>query len=359
MIPDEKIKKKQHVSLYWKVQFIGWGTVSIFWAYIAYFKTEFSFSITIINYILDVVICIGITHLYRTSIIKTNWFQLKLRKLILRLIPSVGLLAGLFMLLMNLKWHGFIKYSNDQYTVLWDSLLSWNPVFITGLRLMSIWVLAYHLYHYYRREITISEENAQLAVIAKQAQLDNLSSQLNPHFLFNSLNSVKSLIIENPEKARRAIDLLSDLLRSSLYERDQELIYLQDELSLVRDYIELEKLRFEERLNIKFDIAPGLNRYKILPLSIQLLVENAIKHGIDNSISGGTLEISIKDQGKNLLITIQNPGTLAKRINGENVGLTNLTRRLNLLYNNKASFDIQEQAGGIVTAKLVIPFQNE
>src|SRR5690606_18776526 len=164
----------------------------------------------------------------------------------------------------------------------------------TGLRLMAIWVLAYHLYHYHQNKLETAKQNAELLLIAKQAQLDNLSTQLNPHFLFNSLNSIKSLIVENPKIARRAVDLLSDILRTSLYEKDAPFITIKEELELVKDFVDLEKIRFEERLNMSIVMESGLENYLILPLSIQLLVENGIKHGIDKRINGGTIKLFIK-----------------------------------------------------------------
>jgi hypothetical protein len=216
--------------------------------------------------------------MYRKFAIKANWSSLPIKKLLLRVVPMILLLAFLYMEINNMKWHGFMLFFFDKEYDLFTSLLYWDPILITGIRLMSIWILAYHLYHYYQKEVVTAKENAQLSIIAKQAQLDNLSAQLNPHFLCNSLNSIKSLVIENPSVARRAIDLLSDLLRSSLYEKDKDLISIKEELSLVKDYIELEKMRFEERLQLEITLDNTLNKFKIPTLSIQLLVENAIKH---------------------------------------------------------------------------------
>jgi two-component system LytT family sensor kinase len=113
------------------------------------------------------------------------------------------------------------------------------------------------------------------------AQLKNLTAQLNPHFLFNSLNSIKALVVENPESARRAIDLLSDLLRTSLYGREDALISIKNELAMVKDYLELEKMRMEDRLEVDIEVDNELLAVQIPPLCIQTLVENSIKHGID------------------------------------------------------------------------------
>jgi len=246
----------------------------------------------------------------------------------------------------------------NDYNNFLENLLVWNPVLITGLRHMAIWALAYHLYHFYIKEVYTARENAQLLIIAKQAQLDNLSAQLNPHFLFNSLNSIKSLIVDNPKIARRAIDLLSDLLRSSLYEKDHVLITINEELSLVKDYVELEKLRFEERLNIKIDVEDALKSLKIPPLSIQLLVENAIKHGIDKRLEGGLVDISIIEINNAIEIVIKNHGKLNSE-NQRGLGLNNLKERLLLQYKGEAQFKIESLSNELVVASLIIPIHKK
>jgi LytS/YehU family sensor histidine kinase len=167
-------------------------------------------------------------------------------------------------------------------------------IFVAGVRLMSIWLLAYHLYQYEQREIRITKENARLAIITREAQLNNLSAQLNPHFLFNSLNNIKALVIENPESARRGIDLLSDILRTSLYSGDMMLTSINNEIELVKDYLELEKLRFEERLQFAIKVDDELLKIAILRLSVQTLVENAIKHGISKQKDGGLVSIRVE-----------------------------------------------------------------
>ncbi|MBO0329503.1 sensor histidine kinase [[Muricauda] lutisoli] len=348
-------KTNTGLSLYWKCQFIGWGVVSLLWLYIALVRDQFTITQALINYILDVAICIGLTHAYRSIALKADWNQLGIKGLIKKVVPSILVLAVLFMLIMNLKTSAYIYLVSDTDTFL-ENLSVWNPVLITGLRHMAIWVLAYHAYHFYMREVNTAKANAQLSVVAKQSQLDNLSAQLNPHFLFNSLNSIKSLVIESPKSARRAIDLLSDLLRSSLYEKEHVSISIAEELSLVKDYVELEQLRFEERLYVNFDIDQNLENFKIPPLSIQLLVENAIKHGVDKQLEGGTVDIVIKKQDDFVEITIKNPGTLSN--NGQKgLGLKNLKERLLLQYESMANFSIESPMANSVVATLKIPIE--
>ncbi|WP_157682101.1 sensor histidine kinase [Mucilaginibacter mallensis] len=226
---------------------------------------------------------------------------------------------------------------------------------MAGIRLMAIWLLAYHLYHYAQREINIAKENARLAIIAKDAQLSSLSAQLNPHFLFNSLNNIKALVIENPKSARRAIDLLSDLLRTALYSDDVLLTTVKDELALVKDYFELEKLRFEERLQFCIEADDRLNNALILRFSIQTLAENAIKHGIARQKSGGLVSVKVVVVDNYINISVQNPGEFNMDEQNEGLGIKNLTERLQLQYKGLAKFGIINEAGGNVLSTILIP----
>jgi LytS/YehU family sensor histidine kinase len=229
----------------------------------------------------------------------------------------------------------------------------WLTVFITGTRLMSIWVLAYHLYHYSQLQIRTARENARLSLIAKDAQLSNLTAQLNPHFFFNALNNIKFLVEEDPRSARRAIDLLSDLLRHSLSNRDEILISISEEINLVKDYLELEKLRFEERLDVQLEIEEKQLSFLIPPLSIQVLVENAIKHGIDKRKQGGFVKVKVAGCDNKLIIHVENSGS--KGIDkGKGIGLVNLRERLRLQFPGRAEFRLEQIAEETVSATIKI-----
>ena len=343
-------------TLYWKCQFLGWCTVSTYWAYTVYTRDNYGVTYTFLNYVLDVFIGISLTHAYRAFALKAGWSQLPIKKLLSRIIPTIFFLSVVYAFSGNVKWYIYWTYIAGEHKDLWDSLVYWDPIFLTGLRLISIWILAYHLYHYYQKEVVTAQDNARLSIIAKQAQLDNLSAQLNPHFLFNSLNSIKSLVIENPDTARRAIDLLSDLLRSSLYEKDTYLISIKEELALVKDYIELEKLRFEERLKLNINVPEELLHVKIPTLSIQLLVENAIKHGIDERINGGVVNLEILKEETQLFIQVQNPGKISELKTSEGLGLKNLQERLKIQYKTNASFKLKQLDEGTVTATIRLPY---
>lgn len=354
MSTSHKVYNKSKASLYWTCQLLGWSIVSIYWAYTVYTRDNYGAFYTLLNYVLDIAIGIFLTHCYRRFALHKQWNQLPLKKLLYRVVPSIIILSVLYVLLNNIKWYLYWTVIAGEHKEFWTALVYWDPILLTGLRLMSIWILAYHLYHYYQKEVATARENAQLSILSKQIQLDNLSAQLNPHFLFNSLNSIKSLIEENPSKARRAIDLLSDLLRSSLYEKDKDLISIKDELALVNDYIELEKLRFEERLSLHSTLDDSLEQVKIPTLSIQLLIENAIKHGIDKLIKGGVINLVIVKNEEQIIISVQNPGKITSK-HSKGVGLKNLKERLEIQYKTKASFQLIEIDANTVEAKIILP----
>jgi len=228
-------------------------------------------------------------------------------------------------------------------------------MFIAGMRLMSIWILAYHLYQYAQREIELAKLNAELAVVARETQLNNLITQLNPHFLFNSLNTIKALIIATPPVARRAIDLLSELLRHSLYKGENMLTTVEVEISLVRDYLELESLRMEERLQFELLVDEDLNKQLIPRLCIQTLAENAIKHGIAQQKGGGKVDIHVYCNNANLMITVSNPGKLNCPKPHLGIGINNLKKRLELTYHGRAIFNITDHFNGKITAIISIP----
>lgn len=348
--------QQPRLSLYWKCQLIGWAVASLYWSYVGFTGTRFSYMLAVIHFVADMVMYIGLTHLFRTISKRYGWQHLAPGPLLVRIIPATVLLGIGYLFLTAAKTYLLRRMFEQDYADSWSSYFDaqWQVLLVTGIRLMAIWVLAYYLYQYAQREIRATRESARLALIAKDAQLDNLAAQLNPHFFFNSLNNIKALVLADPQAARRAIDLLSDLLRTSLYRRDVPQIPLRDELTLINDYLELERMRFEERLQVAIHVDDSLLSAPVLPLSIQVLVENAIKHGISQRKEGGTIRIAVAKSDANLLISVSNPGHLsAGPANG--LGLKNLRERLQLQYNGAAVFWLKELPEGVVCAQIKLP----
>ncbi len=347
---------KQKISLYWRCQLIGWSAASLYWGVTGYAGTNFSILVAVIHFVGDVLMYIGITHIFRNISRHNKWHLLEPRQLLIRIIPSTAILGVAFMIVTLGKTYLVRLVFEEDFATPFQTYFytQWMAVLVTGVRLMAIWVLAYYLYHYAQRELNATKESARLALIAKDAQLDNLSSQLNPHFFFNSLNNIKALILEDPHAARRAIDLLSELLRTALYKRDAMLIPLKEEIALVNDYLELEKIRFEKRLETNMEIDEQLLQIPVPPLSIQALVENAIKHGIAQRKEGGKICIRVSAENGFLKTNVSNTGKLTG-IGKKGLGLNNLQERLDLQFNGKASFVLSETPDNTVSATIKIP----
>lgn len=352
------LEKEPYISIYWKCQLIGWSVAGLYWAFQGWSGPGFRLDLACVQFVLDVAMYILITHLYRNFAHRNRWQDLTLETLIWRMlfaIPVMGVfyavvtLSKLYLVRLVFSGHApqpFADFFN----------LNAADILVAGIRLMAIWLLAYHLYHYAKREIRLSVENARLELSFKQSQLDRLSAQLNPHFLFNALNTIKSLVYTRPDGAGRAIDLLSELLRSGLYKGNAMLIGLNEEIALVRDYLELEGLRMEERLQYELDIDVSLPGVMVPRLCIQTLVENAVKHGIALEKHGGRIDVVIGEQNGELTIRVLNSGKLGEHKTVEGIGLRNLKERLDLSYQQLASFRLYELEQK-VCAEIKIPIR--
>jgi LytS/YehU family sensor histidine kinase len=190
-----------------------------------------------------------------------------------------------------------------------------------------------------------------------EIELNNLKSQLNPHFIFNALNSIRALVDENPKKSKQAINQLSNILRNSLAFDKEGLTSFDDELKIVKDYLGLETIRFEERLKTDFDIDPSSSNFMVPSLMVQTLVENGVKHGISKLTQGGTIQVKTNRVGERLKIQIRNSGHLLNGVkkSKSGLGIKNTQQRLRLLYGDKASFRIINENNTFVLTEIIIP----
>lgn len=194
----------------------------------------------------------------------------------------------------------------------------------------------------------------ELESTLKESQLNALKGQINPHFMFNSLNNIRGLILENPEKSREMITRLSEMLRYSLTKNDINAISIEEEIEVVDNYIAISKIQFEERLSFVKEIQTETLKSQIPPMVIQLLVENAVKHGIANLKQGGIIKLKTSIFEGNLLIEVTNSGKLVIDKNSTLLGLQNIKERISLLYGEKASFNLEE-IDDIVKATIKLP----
>lgn len=195
---------------------------------------------------------------------------------------------------------------------------------------------------------------SELNATIRQAQLNTLKGQINPHFMFNSLNNIRGLMLEDVDKSRDMLTKLSEMLRYSLTKNDVNAISLEEELEMVDNYIALSKIQFENRLDFQQEIQAESLSTMIPPMIIQLLVENAAKHGISNLKGGGLIRLSTQQNDAFLEINVRNTGKLQIASDSTQLGLKNIKQRLRLLYANKATFSLKEEANEVV-ASIKIP----
>jgi len=234
---------------------------------------------------------------------------------------------------------------------------------INGMLLFCGWFSLYFIYHTFERLRRMQLEQLRLAASVKEAELRALKSQVNPHFLFNSLNSLRALIDEDAPKARESVTRLANLLRYSLQSGQQGTVSFEEELRIVEDYMALEQIRHENRLRVRWDIADSVRAVQVPPMLLQTLVENAVKYGISTRREGGELVIAARIVDGALEIRVTNPGDLAapasaaaaRAGSSTGVGLRNASDRLKLLFGEHAHLTLLAEPAGCVTAKVLIP----
>lgn len=229
-----------------------------------------------------------------------------------------------------------------------DSLTLHVPLFI-------IWTGFYLGLRYYRQYQLTQIERLKLAASVKDAELRALKAQLNPHFLFNSLNTLRALIPRELAQPREAITLLSELLRASLTSGHEETVPLARELETVDNYLALEKLRFEHRVQIRREIDPAALPWRVPPFLLQSLVENAVKYGIAAREAGGEITLAARVESGRLHLLITNPGRIAQANESTGLGLKNSRSRLTLLFGPEATLTLTQTAADLVLAEAVIP----
>ena len=292
-----------------------------------------------------------LTHSFRLVITRFQWLNFNL----IKLIPLVLIGIVILDILASALWIFIMALQNGASLQSLPSEMV-GQALIVGLIesffVFSFWSFGYFIYLFIERyNMTLKYEAS-----TREIELKNLKAQLNPHFIFNALNSIRALVDENPEKSKESITQLSHILRNSLNSDRQKLVPFSEELKTVKDYLGLESIRYEERLQTMFNIAEGTDHHQVPPLMLQTLVENGIKHGIAKSRKGGTINIQTKITDSMLIVEIRNTGQLEenkKAIGG--FGLKNTKRRLDMIYGEEAFFKISNDTNNTVLIQIHIP----
>lgn len=216
---------------------------------------------------------------------------------------------------------------------------------LVGYILYGLHVLFFYTQNYYTALREKNKRENELKMLVREAELNALKSQINPHFLFNSLNSISSLTITKPEKAQEMLIKLSTFMRYSLQNKPNNLSSLNEELENAQLYLDIEKVRFGNRLQIEFQIPPECLNALIPNLILQPVLENAIKYGVYESTEPTTLQLKCKRQQGFLIVQIENEyHTNALKNKGEGIGLNNIRQRMMLIYNNPHLINITQTA---------------
>lgn len=255
---------------------------------------------------------------------------------------TVGILGALF-------------GSNETYDSFLSESLFWRG--FIGVMIYLVLVLVYYLISYARTLRERAQAEEKLRTLVKESELNMLKSQINPHFLFNSLNSISSLITSNPEEAREMIIRLSDFLRYSLKHRENQFVPLDEEIVRMKDYLAIEKIRFGDKLKYELLLAGACTKVKVPTMILQPLVENAIKHGVYESLEPVSITFDCRLEEEFLVLRMENDFDPEMPVHkGTGVGLQNVSERLNLAYDGRGRMT-KSSSGGIFTVTLFIPLE--
>lgn len=337
-------------TLYWLCQVGGWF-IFVLLELVGYGNIYGFNGLLLLNVAINFLAGIALTHAYRMFIIKTSWINLPMKSLVPRAIlgvVSISILLTLLNIFLDRLTVPLMNLLPVDAVLIFNYLFNWSKYIL-------LWALVYHLFQYWERSLEAEKVKYQLQALIKENQYQNLKMQLNPHFLFNSLNSIRTLVDMDPSLAKEAVGKLSSLLRSSLHMSKEKTVSLQQELETVKDYLAIEKIRFDNRLQVTFDIAPNTLALQVPPMMLQTLVENAVKHGVSKSKLGGIILLKTAIQANYLQIEITNTGRFSPNQQGDGLGVENTKQRLALLYEDAAQFSIQNVGDDKVITQLTIP----
>ncbi|CAL2062218.1 sensor histidine kinase [Tenacibaculum sp. 190524A05c] len=345
---------KSQQLLFWALQITGWGIPSFLNGYGKYiYNTDplikkYIILETLLFFILGIFWTTILRNYIKNYIASFDSLKKDYSKVIIRyVLSSIGYTFTLI---------GF-SYLAFSFILEKNMTLSFGRIVSSALNIF-LFVLFWLLFYISIKTLINSKqrhiEYLELESSFKDSQLNTLKGQINPHFMFNSLNNIRGLMLEDVEKARDMITRLSELLRYSLSKSSNSTIKLKEELEMVSNFIALSHIQFEDRLTYKEEVDSNLLALEIPPMIIQMLIENAIKHGISQQKNGGTVHLQVLQRDKNLEIKVSNTGQLENNKESTKIGLKNISDRLRILYGDKANFKLFEEKQTVI-AHIQIP----
>lgn len=355
------LKRNAHAIVYWTLQIVCW------WLF---FRAQYTGEVIMAGAPPDkartlwAIFCLcslALTHSLRWSSKRWAWLELPQRALFARIAIGallIWLMSYLLLAALSLQIYGtpITPILHALYRKLPMQAQYVNQGIFILFNVM-VWVAIYFAVVIQRHRHDVQLRQAQLSEALQSAELRLLKSQLNPHFLFNALNSVRALIAGEPEKAQDAVTRLARALRYTLAAGEEDLVTLARELEMVDDYLGLESLRLADRLSVVREIDPAALTARVPVMLLQTLVENAIKHGIAPLKEGGTLRLAARRAENLLIIEVVNtcPPSATPAGTPESIGLKNLSERLRLLFGAAATLQLDFSNPGEARAVVRLP----
>lgn len=339
-------KKNQ---IYWYCQIFGWSFYIILNSIFFGLSSQSSFKEYLI-YFLMLPTGIAISHFYRVLVIRLNIFSFKIPTQLAWIVFSSFVKGMLFfaMIMLLSGLFGLSLLELNAISII-ESVINFAVIF-------SLWNVIYFGFEYFQNYKRSEINSLRHLAASRESELKSLKAQLNPHFIFNCMNSIRALIDEDPIKAKLAVTQLSNILRNTLLMDKSKEILLTTEINLVKDYLDLEKIRYDERLKFNLLIADDTLNCLIPPFIIQSQVENAIKHGISKFPGLGYITVESFIKNEELIIQVSNTGKLISQTPLTGIGFKNSAQRLELLYGKEATIKIEE-LNGLVIIKITIPLK--
>ncbi len=346
-----------HEREYWLCQLGGWGTLTVInvlssasgsWDSVLRFAAAKTFCM----------LCgFALSHRWRGHLRERGWLHgsgaFPIKRFVSWLLVMSLIQTGMLLLADQVFRGGrFLTDEPEHIPVLVVGVFFlWFGVFL-------IWTLCYAFALSRRRATRFELEKLELEVSVKDAELRALQAQVNPHFFFNSLNSIRALIYQDADAAARAVGQLAGMMRHSLHAGQYATVRLADEMAAVDAYLGMEKLRFDERLQLTIDVPAALSEVAMPPMALQTLVENAIKHGVEHSMGRCEVRIGARRLGDMVEISVANQGALAEASASTRLGFVNTSKRLALLFGPRASCTLAAEDGW-VTARITLPQEDQ
>jgi len=347
--PDDAARRNRRARFYWPVQIGAWTAYSVIGFFAASSRYQGSRTDLAAGYACYAVYSIALTDSLRREIRRRGWRTMRPGKMWPRLLASVFAVSAVqtvLIVIVNLAFAGRQSpFVEDKIQIAF--------VFLGTSGAMAMWMIYYVMF---TARWARDEQQAQLKLALREAQLRALEAQINPHFLFNGLNSIRGLVIENPARAQDMITRLSNILRHNLRHDVRHTVPLSSEIGAVTDYLALEGVRFDERLRVRFEVDPAAADVKVPSLLLQTLVENAVKHGIARLPAGGDVVIRASLLAHSVVVEVENSGGLTEAApEATQVGLANTRERLRILYGGRATLSLAARGVGRVAATAIIP----